>query len=186
LRETARTAQQIGLQSISFLAADLTSEAFNRPQPWAPMQQAQIALEESQIPLLEREIEALAAEWSGSGFILESAEKLHRVALHFRAHLHLCPPVAPRCNAPWVSAVIEADGTVRPCFFHKPIGRLNGKTFLTVLNGFEAQQFRQNLDVSSNPVCRQCVCSLNWTGPPLTKLLHKGDDANQSSALLSK
>lgn len=163
LRETARTAQQLGLQSISFLATDLTSQAFNRPQHWNLEQQARIALEESEIPLLEREIDALLAEWSGSGFILESAEKLHRIALHFRAHLNLCPPIAPRCNAPWVSAVIEADGTVRPCFFHKPVGRLNGQTVLDVLNGFEAQHFRRSLDVSTNPVCQRCVCSLSWT-----------------------
>jgi hypothetical protein len=32
--------------------------------------------------------------------------------------------VAPRCNAPWVSAVVETDGAVRPCFFQQAIGNL--------------------------------------------------------------
>ena len=29
---------------------------------------------------------------------------------------------AVSCNAPWMSAVIEADGSVRPCFFHQSVG----------------------------------------------------------------
>jgi MoaA/NifB/PqqE/SkfB family radical SAM enzyme len=176
LRETAQAAKQLGLKSISFLAADVTSEAFNHPQAWTSAQLARVVLEEQDIPGLQREIDALVAEWSESGFVVETPEKLQRIVRHFRARLNLCAPVAPRCNAPWVSAVIEADGTVRPCFFHKPIGRLTGKNLLEVLNGFEAQQFRLNLDVERNPVCQRCVCSLNWMPPPVTKLLHKVDD----------
>lgn len=163
LRETAITAKQLGLASISFLAADLTSEAFNRPNGWARDYQSRIALTESEIPLLERELGELAAEWEGTRFVVETQDKLKRILLHFRAHLNLCEPVSPRCNAPSVSAVIEADGTVRPCFFHKPIGRLRGRSLLDVLNGFEAQRFRSSLNVATNAICRRCVCSLNWT-----------------------
>jgi Fe-coproporphyrin III synthase len=162
LRETARAAEQLGLRSISFLAADLTSDAFNRPQPWSPNHRAQIALTESEIVLLENEIERLAAEWEGTCFIAESPEKLRRIALHYRAHLNLCEPVAPQCNAPWVSAVVEANGVVRPCFFHPPIGRLNGSSLPDVVNSPEARNFRRGLDVATNPICRRCVCSLNW------------------------
>jgi MoaA/NifB/PqqE/SkfB family radical SAM enzyme len=161
LRQTARAAADLGLRSISFLAADTTSEAFNRPHPWPPERQSEVALCEAEIATLEREIDALVDEWAGTGFVLESREKLLRIALHFRARLGLCDPVAPPCNAPWVSAVIEADGTVRPCFFHPPIGRLNGSGLLSVLNGPAAVAFRSSLDVAANPVCRRCVCSLN-------------------------
>ena len=95
---------------------------------------------------------------------METPEKLRRIAEHFRAHLGMAEPVAPLCNAPWVSAVIEADGTVRPCFFHAPIGDLrNGQSLTEVLNGPEARRFRSQLDVAANPVCRRCVCSLHWT-----------------------
>src|SRR6201996_2195520 len=155
LRETARSAKRLGLKSISFLAADITSEAFNRPSGWTQQHQDGIALEEGEITALEAEFEALATEWSGTGFVLESLEKLHRILHHFRAHLNLCEPVSPACNAPWVSAVIEADGTVRPCFFHKPIGRLSGAGLFEVVNGFEAQHFRRTLDVVNNPICRK-------------------------------
>ena len=163
LRETARAARRLGLRSLSFLAADVASEAFNRAEPWSADRRSQIALSEAEIAILEAEIDALTAEWVRTGFVLESREKLLRISHHFRVCLGLAEPVAPRCNAPWVSAVVEADGTVRPCFFHRPIGRLNGRGLLNVLNGPAAVAFRASLDVNANPVCRQCVCSLYWT-----------------------
>lgn len=160
--ETVRVAKRLGLSSISFLAADLTSEAFNRFQPWEAYRQAQVALTLEEVWTLQRELANVDKDWHGSGFVAENAEKLRRIADHFRAHLGLVQAQAPRCNAPWVSAVIETNGTVRPCFFHPPIGSLKSHTLLQVVNGFEAQQFRGALDVATNPVCAQCVCSLNW------------------------
>jgi MoaA/NifB/PqqE/SkfB family radical SAM enzyme len=160
--ETARVAHLLGLKSISFLAADLDSQAFNRFQPWEAYRKAQVGLTLQEVATLERELEIVRREWEGTGFVAEDAEKLHRISNHFRVRLGLSKPVAPRCNAPWVSAVIEADGTVRPCFFHNSIGSLKSHTLLEVLNGFEAQQFRNSLDVATNPVCARCVCSLNW------------------------
>jgi MoaA/NifB/PqqE/SkfB family radical SAM enzyme len=165
LRETAAAAQALGLRSISYLAADLTSTAFNRPERWSPGRQSEIALSENEVPLLEDEIEALISEWGASGFVREDAAKLRRIALHYKAHLGLCDAVAPRCNAPWVSAVIEADGSVRPCFFHPPIGRLNGGGLLEVLSARQATAFRSGLSVAENPTCRRCVCSLHHVAP---------------------
>jgi radical SAM protein with 4Fe4S-binding SPASM domain len=162
LRETARTAERIGLRSISYLAADLTSEAFNRPGGWDNARQSEIALSERDLPQLEDEIEALLAEWQGSPFLLDSPEKLRRMALHFRAHLGLAEPESPRCNAPWVSAVIESDGAVRPCFFHKSFGNVSTEGLLDVLNGAQARSFRAGLDIATDPTCRRCVCSLNY------------------------
>jgi MoaA/NifB/PqqE/SkfB family radical SAM enzyme len=91
---------------------------------------------------------------------VESPAKLRRIATHFRAHAGLEPHVAPRCNAPWVSAVLEANGDVRPCFFHPPIGNASAASLLTILNGPAALAFRESLNVAENPVCRRCVCSL--------------------------
>jgi MoaA/NifB/PqqE/SkfB family radical SAM enzyme len=162
LRPTARTAKEIGLRSISFLAADLTSSAFNRPDAWSGDRQAEVALTAEDLPALEAEIEALVDECGGDRFVMEGPDKLRRIALHYRAHLGLCEPVAPRCNAPWVSAVVEADGLVRPCFFHEPIGRAE-EGLANALNGAAAQAFRVGLDVAANPICKRCVCSLSWS-----------------------
>jgi Fe-coproporphyrin III synthase len=160
--ETARTGKRLGLKSISFLAADITSEAFNRPGGWSFDRQACVALNEFEIAVLERELDILLHEWRDSGFVLESREKLQRIVLHYQAYLGLCEPIAPSCNAPWVSAVVEANGTVRPCFFHRPIGSIKDQNLFDVLNGPAAVRFRAELDVASNPICRRCVCSLNW------------------------
>ncbi len=163
LRQTARTAKEMGLRSISFLAADVASSAFNRPGGWSAERQATIALSAEDLPHLELEMEKLLEEWRGDPFLIDGPEKLRRIVLHYKAHLGMCEPVAPRCNAPWVSAVIEADGVVRPCFFHEPIGNA-GQGLVAALNSPEAQSFRSALDVSTNPICKRCVCSLNTNG----------------------
>jgi Fe-coproporphyrin III synthase len=96
-------------------------------------------------------------------FVAESPEKLRKIVRHFRAHLGDVEPIAPVCNAPWVSAVVETDGVVRPCFFHRPIGKIDANTSLMdVINSPEAVQFRTGLDVASDSTCRRCVCSLHW------------------------
>jgi MoaA/NifB/PqqE/SkfB family radical SAM enzyme len=162
LRETVRTAAAMGLQSISFLAADLTSAAFNRPDGWPGERQLEVGLDSHEVRALEAEMESLIQERSADlgGFILETPEKLRRIVRHFQAHLGLAEPVSPRCNAPWVSAVVESDGAVRPCFFHPPLGNLTGGSLREVLNSPIAVEFRRTLDISRNPVCRRCVCSL--------------------------
>jgi Fe-coproporphyrin III synthase len=68
--------------------------------------------------------------------------------------------VSPRYNAPWASAVVESDGTVRPCFFHKPLGNIGDDSLREVLNSPRAVRFRSTLNIARNPICRRCVCSL--------------------------
>jgi Fe-coproporphyrin III synthase len=161
LRATAAAARKLGVQSISFLAADVSSTAFNRPAGWTLLRQDEIAVTAGQIQELEAETEALIGEGECGRFIAERPEKLRQIAARFRARLNLMESEAPRCNAPWVSAVMEADGTVKPCFFHAPLGRVGeDASLLQVLNGPAAQTFRRNLDIASDPICRKCVCSL--------------------------
>jgi MoaA/NifB/PqqE/SkfB family radical SAM enzyme len=163
LRETVDAARALCLNSISFLAADVDSTAFARPDGWPIEKKAAIGLDSAEIAVLESEIEALIARGECGGFVCESPEKLRRIARHFRALLNEMLPVAPACNAPWKSAVIEADGTVRPCFFHGAIGNLKSGTPLDqILNGPDAVAFRGSLNVATNPICQKCVCSLNW------------------------
>jgi MoaA/NifB/PqqE/SkfB family radical SAM enzyme len=164
LCEVVESAKAIGLNSISFLAADLTSEAFTRPQGWVPERQDRVALNAEEADELEAEVERLVVEHRidlDSGFVVESAGKLRRIVLHFRAHLGQVPHVAPNCNAPWVSSVIEASGDVRPCFFHPSLGNIHDQPLHQIVNGPKALNFRASLDMATNPVCRRCVCSLH-------------------------
>lgn len=163
LLDTVDTARQLRLNSVSFLAADIDSAAFARPNGWPIQKKSAITLDSPEIAELEAELEALIARAECGDFVCESPAKLRRIALHFRAVLGEKPPVAPACNAPWNSAVVESDGTVRPCFFHPPIGHLNsGRSLHQILNDPEAVAFRDSLDVATNTICQKCVCSLNW------------------------
>jgi Fe-coproporphyrin III synthase len=134
---------------------------FNRPSSWQLPRQDSIALDEAELGTLKNEIERMIQTYAGKGFVLESAEKLRRIVLHFRAHLGQATPVAPRCNAPWVSAVVETSGDVRPCFFHAAIGNIQKQSFAEIINGDRAVRFRASLEIAANPTCRRCVCSLH-------------------------
>jgi Fe-coproporphyrin III synthase len=164
LCDTARSAEDLGLTSISFLAADVTSTAFNRAEGWSVGQQSKVALDAHEVERLAMEIERVITGYGKderAGFVLEKPEKLRKIVAHFRAHLGQVKPVAPTCNAPWVSAVVEASGDVRPCFFHPAFGNIHQKPLTEIVNGATALQFRAKLDIATNPICRRCVCSLH-------------------------
>jgi MoaA/NifB/PqqE/SkfB family radical SAM enzyme len=163
LTATVDAARELRLNSISFLASDTHSGAFNRT---SAEDLTRIALGVEDLSVLDAQIEELIGSNQCGRFILESPARLKTIAHHFRCGIGLAEPVAPKCNAPWTSAVIEADGSVRPCFFHAPIGRLGTEASLyKVLNGPQAVAFRSGLDVATNPICRRCVCSKSIEQP---------------------
>jgi len=88
--------------------------------------------------------------------------KLRHLATRFREHLTGSPPRSPKCNAPWVSTVMDVDGTLRPCFFHPPVALTTELTLEQALNSPTARAFRSNLDIASDRICQRCVCSLNY------------------------
>lgn len=162
---TVEGVRSLGANTVSFLAADVTSSAFNREELWDGERQGEVALNASEVVALEAEIERLIETHAvdiESGFIAESAPKLRRIGDHFRKHLEGVAPKSPTCNAPWVSAVVEVDGSVRPCFFHAPFANLNTHSLAEAINSDVALRFRSQLDIESNPICQKCVCSLNY------------------------
>ena len=169
LREIVGAAHALGLDRISFLAADVSSDAFNRPDGWDEARVGQVALETEDLQLLAAEIDALeheCAEDFASGFIAESPQKLRRrLSQYYAALLGDSEFVPNQCNAPWVSSVIESDGTVRPCFFQPPLGNIHTAGSLgNILNSPEAVAWRQGLDVERDAICRKCVCTLSLSG----------------------
>jgi MoaA/NifB/PqqE/SkfB family radical SAM enzyme len=157
-------AHAIGLDQISFLAADVSSTAFNRPTPWGDERVADVALSPNEATEFERLIEDLIVQYAAdfaSGFIADDPEKIRRLYQYFMA-LNGGGGFPPTiCNAPWVSTVIEADGTVRPCFFHRPLGSIHEQPLDDILNSAASVAFRRNLDVRRDPICRKCVCTLH-------------------------
>jgi MoaA/NifB/PqqE/SkfB family radical SAM enzyme len=164
LPRVVAAAHELGLTRISFLAADVSSSAFNRSTPWGDERRSDVALSRAEVGELEEVVEALIvgrSEDFRSGFIAESPAKLRRLVRYYAAldGGGDFPPTT--CNAPWVSAVVEADGTVRPCFFHRALGNLRDTPLDTILNGPDAIAFRRGLDVRADPICRRCVCTLS-------------------------
>jgi len=160
-------ARDIGLDGISFLAVDASSSAFNRPEPWTGDRAADVTLDERETAELERILEETLvdqAEAFESGFVAEGPDKMRRIPAHFAALNGAGDFPRNVCNAPWVSTVIEADGTVRPCFFHRALGNLHDDSLEKILNAPDAIAFRRNLDVARDPICRKCVCTL-YLGP---------------------
>lgn len=164
-------ARDVGLDQISFLAADVSTDAFNRPDLWDEERIEQVNLLPEHLPLMKRVLDKLIRNYAAdfeAGFIAESPAKLRRIHEYYVALHRQGPFPAVQCNAPWVSAVVEADGTVRPCYFHRPMGNIRQSDLSELINRPEEIAFRQGLDMNENEVCRQCVCTLNLR--PMTRL----------------
>jgi radical SAM protein with 4Fe4S-binding SPASM domain len=61
----------------------------------------------------------------------------------------------------WVSAVVEANGAVRPCFFHPPVGNVREAPLDRILRE-DLPAFRRKLSVATDPLCERCVCSIRF------------------------
>jgi MoaA/NifB/PqqE/SkfB family radical SAM enzyme len=164
LPNIVEAAHEIGLDQISFLTADVITDAFNRPELWGEEKVCEIRLSPEELVRFKQVIENLIeihSEEFKNKFIAESPEKLMRFYDYYAAFQGLTQFPSVRCNAPWVSTVIEADGTVRPCFFHEVIGDIRKNSLSEIINSDKSISFRKNLDVSTNAICEKCVCSLN-------------------------
>ncbi len=158
-----RAAKEIGIDQVSFLPADVSSHAFNRQMAWEEPRQSEIMLSRTELPELREIITRIVNTMAdfASGYIAESPSKIRDIYQYYSAFYNLNPFPYKKCNAPWVSTVIEADGSVRPCFFHGAIGNIKDSSLGTILNSDEAVNFRKSLDIQKNSTCVKCVCSLN-------------------------
>jgi MoaA/NifB/PqqE/SkfB family radical SAM enzyme len=158
------SAKKIGLDQISFLPADVSSHAFNREVLWSDQRKQEILPAEKELAELkyitEKIIDVYAADFD-SRFIAEAPEKIRNIYRYYAAFYGKNTFPYKKCNAPWVSTVVEADGTVRPCFFHPPLGNIREQSLEKILNSEESILFRKNLDIDNDSTCVKCVCYLN-------------------------
>ncbi|PWK79181.1 radical SAM protein with 4Fe4S-binding SPASM domain [Mucilaginibacter oryzae] len=163
-------ARQMGIDQVSFLPADVSSHAFNRQTAWAEPKQQEILPGEGELVEFQQVVADVLSRlvYFENCFIAESRDKINDIYRYYAAfYRHNAFPFK-KCNAPWVSAVIEADGEVRPCFFHERIGNISDNKLDEILNSERAINFRKTLDMANDPVCVKCVCSLNLS--PLARL----------------
>lgn len=158
------SAKQLGLDQVSFLPADVSSHAFNREQLWDEGRQHEVLLTEDDLDQMNAVIDSLFVSHKNdfiNKFIAESREKIRNIYFYYGAFYGRNEFPYKKCNAPWVSTVVEADGTVRPCFFHEPYGNIKTSTLDEIINSRDAIEFRKNLDIAKNETCVKCVCYLN-------------------------
>jgi len=158
------SAKQIGIDQVSFLPADVSSHAFNREMVWDSARQHEILIEEKELSEFRTVIDFLFVNNKNDfdrRFIAESREKIQNIYSYYAAFYGYNDFPYKKCNAPWVSVVVEADGTVRPCFFHQPYGNIKNEKLDRIINSESAVDFRRNLDTAKNETCIKCVCYLN-------------------------
>ena len=146
-------ARRLGVDHVSFLPIDASSTAFGADA----MARRRLVPDAGQLRAFDAALDAFeASRGAGDGFVLEPAAKLRRLARHLRASAGLGPFERPECDAPLWSSVVEADGSVRPCFFHEPVG--HARSGLAALRSSGA--YRETLEAirRPNPVCERCVC----------------------------
>jgi MoaA/NifB/PqqE/SkfB family radical SAM enzyme len=166
-------AKSLALDGISFLPADMSSAGFGRaemPEGTPRNDLARLALGREDVVEFEATIEHTISRYAGdfaSGFIAESPDKLRRLPRYYAAAVGDEPFPRVSCNAPWVSVVIEANGSVRPCFFQGSIGNIRRSPIGEIVTQ-NLRTFRRTLDVGADPVCVRCVCSLktSWRSAP--------------------
>ncbi len=169
--EIINCAKEIGLDQVSFLPADVSSHAFNREVLWTEARQNEILPGRIEVEELKNIIELIIREYGddiAERFIAESPEKLRKIYAYYAAFYGLASFPYKKCNAPWVSTVVEADGTVRPCFFHPPMGNIRNDSLENIVNSEQSIRFRKELDMDKDETCVKCVCYLNLS--PGTKL----------------
>jgi MoaA/NifB/PqqE/SkfB family radical SAM enzyme len=144
LEEIVGVARATGFDHVSFLPLDATSDAFGgRPQA-----RRRLAPDSGQLAALG---EAIGRLPRGDGFVLEDPAKLRRIARQLAGDY-----ARPACDAPWWSSVVEADGALRPCFFHAPAGDVRaGLRAVRDSTGYRDALARVR---APNPTCERCVC----------------------------
>jgi MoaA/NifB/PqqE/SkfB family radical SAM enzyme len=147
------TARGLGFDHCSFLALDASSSAFGGDAEL----RRRLVPSPAQVAAFLEGVERMAAGGLlDDGFVLEDAAKLRRIGRQLAASAGQGRHERPACDAPWWSAVVEADGSVRPCFFHEPVG--DARVGLAALRRSPRYEAALELVRSPNPICERCVC----------------------------
>lgn len=150
---------------VSFVAVDVANpHAFARTDGHAP----DAALLPEDLPAFEGILRALERDHQHdfrSGFIAESPRRLQHIRQYFSAVCGSAPYPRVRCNAPELSAVVDAKGKVSPCFFIPgPAEASSGGDLSDLLNTDPMIALRDSIRAGQRRECQTCVCSL-WRGP---------------------
>ncbi len=166
LLEMVELAKSLNVNRISFLAADVLSDAFGRDTRGAVAEDKSILPDKDEIAIFRNLVEEMIDRYGNefnSGFISESPEKMLNIARYFEAAAGLSTYPRNYCNAPMVSAVITSTGQIHPCFFLPSYGNIREESFRGLVNNSEIKQVRRDVRAYKPERCKTCVCTLNVT-----------------------
>ena len=175
-------AKSVDVNSISFLTVDVSNPfAFGSRAglmanfiPLADFvphehQPPASALTPDDLPELAAVLDDVGSRFAddfASGRIAESPAKLRKMLGYFGAVLHQDTFPQVRCNAPHLSAIIEVDGTLRPCYFLPAMGKVKSSPqgepvpLHEAINTPEALDLRRAYRQGERAECQSCVCPL--------------------------
>jgi Fe-coproporphyrin III synthase len=157
-------AKSLNVNRISFLAADVLSDAFGRDTRGPAAKDESILLDTDEIELFRTLIEEMKYRFNGdfnSSFISESHEKMLNIARYFEAAIGMGSYPRNNCNAPNVSAVITSSGEVHPCFFLPSFANVRNDALQKIINNSAIKQIRRDVKNYKLERCKTCVCTLN-------------------------
>jgi len=160
-------AKSSGVSRISFLAADVSSDAYGRDTQGIVSDENSIALNKDEVSELRVIINALTEKYPNEfaeGFISESPAKLHHIADYYEALLGKTSFPRNICNAPDVSLVITSTGDVHPCFFLPKFANTRSGSIRTIMNDPVIKKTRKDVRSMKPERCQKCVCTL-YTSP---------------------
>jgi MoaA/NifB/PqqE/SkfB family radical SAM enzyme len=161
------------VNSISFLTVDVSNpfafgSRFPADLPLTPVEHTppSAALSADDLPELARILDTVEHHYAdafASRRMAESPAKLRRMVDYFGALLGLNAFPAVRCNAPHLSAVIEVDGSLRPCYFLPKVATVGARHAVPLhdaINTPDALALRRAYRHGERPECERCVCPL--------------------------
>ena len=174
LLDMVHLAKSVGVDRISFLAADVLSDSFGRTIRGSVAPDESIMLNHDEVTefhsLVQNMMITFKREFE-TKFISESPEKMLHIVQYFEALLGKSAYPGNQCNAPMVSAVITSTGDILPCFFLPSFGNIRKELLETLINNDQIVSTRTHVKNYSLERCQKCVCTLSVS--PVTALFDR-------------
>ncbi len=161
-------AKRTNVNRISFLAADVQSEAYGRDNREVRASSdettgSSMVPDINEVLELKTIINEASQKYAGEfsrGLVSESPEKLMHIARYYAAINGTEEFPRNFCNAPMVSAVITSTGDIHPCFFLPKYGNIREGSFKELVNRDTIKETRSKVKVMEPERCKKCVCTL--------------------------
>ncbi|MBM2840939.1 MAG: Radical protein [Bacteroidetes bacterium] len=166
LQNMVSLAKSLGVNSISFLSADVLSDSFARDTRGKVALDERITLTENETIEFRRLTEQFVVDnrvYFESGLLSDPPQKFFHMVQYFEALVGKTPFPRNHCNAPMVSAVITSTGQLLPCFFLPSYGNIRQNKIKDLFNTDGIRRTRNSVRRYELERCRTCVCTMNKT-----------------------